>query len=354
MLQAFAIQHALNAMGHDALHLHIRPECTLVSKYHRLKATNLRSFLVKAAVFLTRKKIDKRFESFEEFLANEIATTRRYRSQEEVDTDPPDFDAYVCGSDQIWNLENGVMHFFYAKYVPRDSPVISYAPSFGNPILPEGLRNEVKELLSRFRHLSVREACGCRLVEELTARKVTKVIDPAFLVENEVWQNLEVAPRVKGKYIAFYSLESSKRTSRILVRLARETKLPIVILGKAGTFALRTKTVLAIESGPREFLGYIRNAALVVTNSFHATAFALKFGVPMITISHSTRNSRMEDLLGSASLKDRIIHNEEDLHSKPDGWIFESPGRESLSEIELQIERSRQFLRSSLADLQAI
>jgi hypothetical protein len=347
MLQAYAMQSILRQLGHDPRFVYFRQDFTFVSKYEREKIRSPKA-LVKALPFmLLRAKLRTRFDRFEEFLASELPLTRRYPTIDDLVSDPPDVEAYVCGSDQIWNLQNGVMEYFFGSHVPDGSRLVSYAPSLGNDHIADEYRNRVGELLKRFDAISVREESGCKLIQQLTDKPVHKVIDPVFLVDDEVWQGLERPPSINGPYIAFYSLESSARTSRIVRRLARELKMPVVVLGKGGSFIFSCRTRLAIDSGPREFLGWIRGAKLVVTNSFHATAFSVKFRVPFVTISHSHRNARMRDFLGDLGIHDRLISTASDLK---DGCnrLFEPFPASVSSGLEDQITASRDYLAGAL------
>ena len=49
--------------------------------------------------------------------------------------------------------------------------------------------------------------------------------------------------------------------------------------------------------GPDRFLSLIKNSECVITNSFHGTAFSIIYQKDFITVPHSTRGKRMEDLL---------------------------------------------------------
>jgi hypothetical protein len=347
MLQAYAMQAILRRLGHDPRFIYYRQDFTFVSKYEREKIRSLKA-LVKALPFmLLRTKLRDRFDRFEEFLASELALTKRYPTIDALMQDLPDVEAYVCGSDQIWNLQNGVMGYFFGKFVPESCRLISYAPSMGNDIMPDEHREEVRELLKRFDAISVREESGRKLIQELTDKPVAKVIDPVFLVEDEAWHSLERAPNIDVPYIAFYSLESSPRTSRIVKRLAKTLKMPVVVLGKGGSFVFTCRTKIAVESGPREFLGWIRGAKLVITNSFHATAFSVKFRVPFVTISHSHRNARMRDFLTDLGIADRLISTADEL-SGDIGWLFESFPASVSQGLEAQINASWNYLATAM------
>jgi hypothetical protein len=313
MLQAYAMQAALKEMGHEPYFVYLRKDFQFTNKYERRMPRSLKGFALTVVLRALRKPLHRRFERFEAFLAQELPLTRRYATEGELAADPPDLDAYVCGSDQIWNLQTGINEFFYGKYVPDGVRLVSYAPSFGNVDIPQGHTDKVRELLNRFHHLAVREESGCEMVRGLTGREVTRTIDPVFLIENRVWESLAIAPALRQPYIAFYALEMSARASAVVARIARMTKLPVVVIAKGGAFMLTCRTRLAIDAGPREFLGWLKGASMVLTNSFHATVFAIKFDVPFVTIAHSHRNARMENLLQITGLEDRLVHNESDL-----------------------------------------
>ena len=350
MLQAFAIQHELLRMGHSPRHVHVRPSFTYISKYNRENIRSIRGIASKIFYLMLKVKLDARFNHFEKFLADHLLITRRYENTDELQENPPEVTAYVFGSDQIWNLQSGIVKLFYGAYAPRNIPLISYAPSFGNSEIPDEYKNEVRDYLVRFQHLSVREECGRKLVADLTGKTVAKVIDPVFLVDDKTWEDLEKKPDIKSPYIAFYSLESSARTAAIVKHLSKTLGMPVVVLGKAGLFAATCRIKLAIDSGPGEFLGWIRHAALVVTNSFHATAFAVKFGVPFVTIAHSHRNARMEDLLSGIGMEDRIVRDVGDLRNKKTAWLLQKQPPTALDSIIAQVASSREYLRSALVE----
>lgn len=349
MLQAFALQEEIARLGHTPRHLYLLSDDNFESRYQN-KIKNARSFVSKLGLILLRQKMRVRFDRFQKFLHDRIKLTERFIDYESLGQTPPDVDAFVFGSDQIWNLQSGIGKQFFGEFVPDGVPMISYAPSLGNEEVPDKYRSELRELLLRFNCTSVREERGRQLIQELTGKEVTRVLDPIFLLENDTWRDLEITPKLKRPYIAFYSLESSKRTSRIVSKLSKTTGLPVVVLGKAGAFMSNCRTKIAIDSGPAEFLGWIRNASFVVTNSFHATAFSVKFKVPFVTIAHSHRNARMEDLLESIGIGDRIIHDADQIDSKPEGWLTSLPDSMDKPLMD-QVNVSKAFLANSLATI---
>lgn len=63
---------------------------------------------------------------------------------------------------------------------------------------------------------------------------------------------------------------------------------------------------------PDEFLGLIRDAEYVVTNSFHAIAFSLIFHVKFLALGRTEKlNSRIINLLRSLQLEQLYLRNAE-------------------------------------------
>ena len=56
------------------------------------------------------------------------------------------------------------------------------------------------------------------------------------------------------------------------------------------------------DSSMSDFLGYFANAALVVTSSFHGTAFAVNYGVPLVSVVPCGGDDRQSSLLEQLGL----------------------------------------------------
>jgi hypothetical protein len=209
VLQSYALQAALEKMGHESRFVHLQSDHALIPKYRRKQKPTLKGFFRTLLFKLMQSKLDARVAKFDWFLEQRLKTTKRYASQEDLTQDPPDVDAYICGSDQIWNLEKGISHFFYLAYVPDDVRKISYAPSFGTPDIPDEYKEEVSSLISRIDHLSVRERQAVTLVRELTGREACQVCDPVFLLDTKFWEDLAVDPAVKRPYMVSWIQEPS-------------------------------------------------------------------------------------------------------------------------------------------------
>ena len=226
------------------------------------------------------------------------------------------FDAFVCGSDVIWNFiytkGDGAYFLDFAKKYK-----FSYAASFGKAVLDysgDGVRlaeppEEIyRRGISGLDAVSVREPYGVTLASQFTDKPVRLVADPTLLLSAEEWAKLAGSPVKKGKYIFAYCTSTRENYVRFLAQLKKETGLPVVNVAWLLNDALAQRT-LAFPT-PEGWLSLLKNAAYVVTNSFHGTAFSVIFHKTFFTAVQDGRevrsNVRLYDFLENMGLSDRL------------------------------------------------
>lgn len=311
VLQAYATRCAVESLG---------SECEILNYYVNQnnelfkKPTSIRSAAANAHTALHYRALQARRDRFEEFARKCLPVTeRRYGSFEELQRDPPAYDVYLSGSDQIWNpklFPDGRFDpvFFGAFAGGRK---IAYAPSFGIPRIPDGMEEELKGYLSQFSALSVREQQGQKIIRDLTGREVPVVLDPTLLLRREDWNVLAAEPAMRRGYILCYCISEPGALIPYVRRLAEETGLPVVQLcGIRQKVHPRAECIL--DAGPAQFLGLFRGAGYVCTNSFHGTVFSLQFEKPFFTAvapseMAAPEQSRTFSLLQSMGLTERIV-----------------------------------------------
>lgn len=306
MLQAFALQDYLESHGHESKIIDFLPPAVSRNN-HRIKFSKDPKVLIRsAAAAVSWRGWRKRYRAFEEFKRTKMNLTRRYESLEELRTDPPKSDAYICGSDQIWNPELRFNPAYFLDFGMEETKRFSYAASLGVDKAPPDKLSELKTHLGRFDAVSVRESSGAAIVKS-TGIEAKVVVDPSLLLERKRWETIASKHHGTGKYILTYCLEESEEFNTVLEAFSKHTGLPVVHI--AGSAINRTKPVNHVirDAGPAAFLGLLLNAEFIFTNSFHGTAFALKLGRPLIGIKHSTRNARMSTLLDSVGWPDSQV-----------------------------------------------
>lgn len=252
------------------------------------------------------------------------------------------YDLFIAGSDQVWNpyydFAGGKCDFLaFAKAEQK----VSYAASFGVNEIPLDRRKEYAEYLQNFRAISVREYRGVEIVNELTGRTVDVVLDPTLLLDSEIWKRYERKSRCcpKAKYIFVYAL--GEKNERFLNKMEYLKEKYIV-------FDVRRiqKDGRELPVGPAEFLYLIRNAEMVLTDSFHATAFSLLFHKKFITYNRSGLNmgSRIQSLSKAAGIN-KYLNEFGDLVCEREVNYKEVDKR-----LEQERIRSIEFLRKAIED----
>jgi hypothetical protein len=315
-LQQLALLKQLEAMGFEAATLDYSPNY-LNQHFKWTKVSNaffaqngllkLLYWMLKFPQNVWNRQRKWRFDTFES------KTLRihpvKYTSNEALKTNLPEADAYICGSDQIWNsyFQNGKDPAFYLDFVPANKLKISYAASFAIDALAEELKPFVKEKISRLDWVSVREASGVQLVQDLGIENVTQVLDPVFLLEPSYWQTF-VKP-ISGKYIFIYDFDSNPVLREFALQQAKAQGLQIYTVNNNIRYADKNFYL----HGPDVFLSLVYGAELVLTNSFHAVAFSLIFQKQFMVFNRAEKiNTRMRDLLASLHLSRLLVSSLEE------------------------------------------
>lgn len=267
-----------------------------------------------------------------------------YTDFDQLYLNPPLADAYICGSDQIWNIVNHTRKEFFLQFGSPETKRISYAASFGVSNFPEEKLAELKELLKDFDSISVRENAGVSLLQNKLQIAASQCIDPVFLIKDE-WEKLllRAAPIVPDEpYILVYSLFNNKLMDELIKQAKKQYNCKIVQVAYKG-FSPIYHDKMIVNAGPLEFLSLIKNAKAVITSSFHGTAFSVIFKKPFLTVVNPLVGSRITDLLASLGLGNRVANNK-DQYRMLDCMDYS----ESDKRTEEIIERSKTFLKNAL------
>ena len=307
ILQEYALIAYLKSIGCDAETINYRPYY-LSNHFNLLVVANPKyekNFIIKMAYLLAklpqRLLALQRKKSFDAFEEKYIPSTKvTYLTNEALKSNIPEADAYICGSDQIWNsfFQNGKDPAFYLDFVPEKKMKISYAASFAIDEVKEELKEFVKGKVSRINHISVRETSGVYILNKLGVKNVVQVVDPVFLIEKYFWISNFVS-QIKEKYIFVYDCDSNIQIRKIVKEAAKKFGLKIFTVNNNIKYADKS----FYYKGPETFLSLINNADFVISNSFHAVAFSLIFQKKFLVVDrHEQINTRMRDLMNFLEL----------------------------------------------------
>lgn len=309
-LQEYALIEFLREAGHEAEAIHYKPP--YLSGHFSLKAVSNPRFdkpLLRSLYLLLklpgRIRDLKRKKSFDLFSQKYIPTGRQlYRNNEELKRDLPEADAFICGSDQIWNtfFQNGRDPAFYLDFVPDEKLKISYAASFATEEVPEDLKPFIRKRVQRLDAISVRESSGVEILKGIGIDDATAVLDPVFLLPKDHWERF-IRP-VSGDFVFVYDFDSNPLIREIALYFKREKNYKIYTINKKIDYSDKN---FYLES-PEIFLSLSKNAKFTITNSFHAVAFSILFDKKFVVVNRTDKiNTRMRDILSLFGLGDKLI-----------------------------------------------
>ena len=283
-LQAFALQEVIEGMGYRAEivdYLDTSHAGNARERRRRL-ASGLFGMLraPRAALRLRVKSGHARTQSAEKTLVfKRFEEDRLHLSREDYTLDGA-YDAFVCGSDQVWSLaEPGLNRTFFLRFTPS-SKRVAYAPSFGSDVVPTYNRKRLASWLAGFSHISVREESGVAIVRDVMGSSPERVLDPVLLAGGAFWKGLlasmpEAQHLMPGSYALGYILSDNEPAALNAARLAQEHGVELLWID-TGVDAPPGASVVTPD--PLELVALIRDAAWVATDSFHGLAFSLMLG----------------------------------------------------------------------------
>lgn len=315
VLQTYALQKYLKNQGYEVEVIDYTPDYIRKSYNKSLAKRILRKLLR----YYDFKKSNKAFGDF--LQENVSLTPKRYYSYEQLEQELPEADAYIAGSDQIWNcnLENGKDDAFFLKFVPENKKKISYAASIAMDTIPEEQKERFKENLKDFDNISVREETGKKLLDEIGTKKIEKVLDPVYLLEKKQWDELAQKSKLQlegEKYILIYGFKRQKDLYQYARRLSKERNCKIYSINTNFEDYFLDVDKYFYNATPCDFINLVKNAQEVVTNSFHGLSFSIIYQKPVHQFKkQGNENSRMIDLLKEIGLSKRLVDGNETLNN---------------------------------------
>jgi hypothetical protein len=339
-LQAYALQKKLNLLGYDAEVIDMEKEKgvlegsfatyknAIINRYREygiIKGTAKIVELIydKYQVRKTNTKfaVEKRQkdEIFNSFFANYIRHSSQYYTLKELrNIHSMPYDVLIAGSDQIWNfMQTRYLDVFFLMMGNHwEAKKISYAASFGVKEIPKDLTCKYREYLENMDAISVREINGLDIVNDCSSRQAKLVLDPTLLLTRDEWVSYigrkEYLPSGK-KYVVIYTLSGSHYIYTLAKKIAKVLNVEIINIKNGYERKNGDEGIIHItEAGPQEFISIYNQAAYVITDSFHGTAFSINFNIPFTTLLNpvSNINSRALSILKLTGTESRLIYDD--------------------------------------------
>ncbi|WP_417940015.1 polysaccharide pyruvyl transferase family protein [Flavobacterium sp. RS13.1] len=354
-LQAYALQKIVCDFGYD---------CEIIdyifpNKYHKqfnenksIKYSFLKSIIPNKFLSATyRDNVE-----IKKFWKKNYKLSKTYNSKEELQQNPPIYDIYITGSDQVWNTRfvKGDTSFLLS-FAPDSAKKISYSSSFSSDEIDKNYEDTYTQLLSSYNRISVRETSGENIVKTLTGKESITALDPTFLLTSQDWEKMcerDNKLYEDENYIFAYVLDYAvkctpyiyelikyykEKTGYRVIYLDQQAKLPEELIG----LVERPDPV-----SPELFVSLFKNAKLVITSSFHGTAFAANFGSPLYSVVNedSGKDSRQMSLLTKLGISNRAVKVGTPFNEIKDEWNR----KELLERLTELRELSKGYLKEAL------
>jgi polysaccharide pyruvyl transferase WcaK-like protein len=267
----------------------------------------------------------------------------------------PEALAYICGSDAVWAAD---VYFkapaYLLDFVPDKVKKISYAPSFGKGKLENYQVPIFKKHLKTFDAVSVREQSGLEIIRSATNVKALRVLDPTFLLEDyEEIIDLSAVP--EGPYVLVYRLSQkadlSRKTRDLIAELSGRLGIKVINITPDSDESLDCESEDMLPT-PGQFLGLIKSATYVLTNSFHGAVFSLLFEKKFVCVPRddaaNKKNLRMVELLNLVGLNSRFCGKLEEIEMVSETLTAEYSTCDVRSKLDNSLESSRNFLINEL------
>ena len=231
-------------------------------------------------------------------------TDRTFYSENELECFRDENAVFITGSDQVWNFAlSESPRAFLLDFVERGTKN-SYAASFGKATIDKQYIIYFEKAFKSFSTITVREKSGIELVNKMSGVDASWVLDPVFLLSKSQWQKLIFRPKIKNPYIFLYRVETNPVFLQQLSELKQ--KNPALKVVQFDSFSDEVEAdYCCLQKGPIDFLSYLFYSDMVLTNSFHGTAFSVIAEKKTVVVAHSAYNERIESLMSVMGVRSK-------------------------------------------------
>ncbi|MGN8786413.1 polysaccharide pyruvyl transferase family protein, partial [Blautia sp. HCP3S3_D9] len=218
VLQAYALQYVLRKKGYIAdVVVYINGKNPIYKSVgSQLKQYKINEIVHKVLAKVEGKVFSKKIINIledREYLFNNFRENYINKSEPYDDNTLRDsqriYDAYICGSDQIWN-PNAARNGFLLSMIDEKHYKIAYAASIGRSVLTEYEKSIMIPLIKRFDFVSVREKTAQAILSNSGVEDVNVVLDPTLLIDKVEWEALCNKELAKEKYVLCYFFSDSR------------------------------------------------------------------------------------------------------------------------------------------------
>jgi len=326
-LQAYALCKYLNGQYCAEQIQYKRNAGPIVRRVARSIYQSIKSIPIRMKHASVYEWIDQRKRVFEVFKDAEIPHSKViYRNHQLKDLSLA-YQVFITGSDQVWH-PSAVCDAYLLSLGVTGVNKIAYAASVAKDELTAEQESRYRNAFADYKAISVREESAVPMIQKLSPVKVQWAVDPVFLLSREQWNTVVGSEKERKKYAFCYFLGDSYEQRRLAKEYASELSLEIVTIPYLNNQYRECDDGFGDEliycADPFEFVRLIRDADVVLTDSFHAMAFSLIFHKQFFVFERkaaATMSSRILSMANMFGVTDRFCNEEAKL--KKD-WLLAS------------------------------
>ena len=261
--------------------------------------TNIRNLIGNILKLSIANKYKKRKDAFQGFLNSNLAISKdKYSAFNKNSLLSNQYSLIITGSDQIWNTECADFSWDYLLEDVHGLKKISYAASMGGGKISD--YDRYKKCLEEYTSISVREQYASDVINQMfnNEKKIEVSLDPTLLLDKEDYNKIAAPRKIQGDYIFLYSVYHDDKLLHTIRRMKKKWGMPIItLISRNNSYKVLLNGIkLANEEGPEDFLGYIRYAKFVLTNSFHGSVFSMIYGKEFYYLGDYRQDPRLKQL----------------------------------------------------------
>jgi len=353
ILQMYALYNYLFDQKYEVFIINYSPEelSNLYSLSIIQKPVNIKKVVRKTLENIYKKKL---FNKFNNFINKNFQMTNKIINRTDLKNIVKQFDLIIVGSDQVWNYEITKKYIEDYLLLEIDCKKLAYAASLGKNNIKDEVKDMFQRSLKNFECISLREYDSIPYLKSIYNRNdYVSSVDPVFLLDKKQWIRFATQSDYKiseRNYILVYMLEFDEYLLSKAKELSKKNNLPIYSIEIP--YIRIKKEFKGIKKlhdvGLNDFVKLFNNAAYILTNSFHGTAFSLILNKKFVSFVHAKANLRIENLLCIYGLKDcQIVNNKIDIEKifLTCEYIYKNYNERNINS---EIEKSKRFLLDSI------
>ena len=305
ILQAYSLQHMLYDCGIKKVDfIDINWEGQLLTNMPVSDSGDYAGSLyidVPKLLYLIRKAINrgKRIwikKEIEKFQRKELKLSRNANEQH--------YELVIVGSDEVFMAKRRLSPQLYGNILNADH-IVSYAASCGSTVyegLPQDRIPEIKQYLSHFELMSVRDKHTKEYISRLYDKDIELHLDPVLVGP---LYKIKHSRKLEYPYLLIYAYGDRIRKKEEIVSIkqfAKSKHLKTVAIGAPQYWADRN-----IVCSPMDLLDYFHYSDFVVTDTFHGTVFSIINNCNFCIFARPSNTFKIVGLLDALGLDNRIV-----------------------------------------------